>query len=109
MTTGGLGAVARYPAFAVADEVDATGAGDTYLAALVAGLIRPARPSTRSGGGFGAAGDPGSTPDVAFAAAAASFTVEGPGLSRVPDLAAVRRRLAGAAAQLLAEPPSSST
>ena len=108
VTTGGLGAVERYPAFAVADEVDATGAGDTYLAALVAGLIRAALPSTRSGGGFGAAGDPGPTPDVAFAAAAASFTVEGPGLSKVPDLAAVRRRLAGAAGQLFAEPPSSS-
>ena len=109
VTTGGLGAVGRYPAFAVAGEVDATGAGDTFLAALVARLVHPEGPSTRSGGAVGAARDPWPVPDVVFAAAAASFTVEGPGLAPVPDLAAVRRRLAGAAGQSFAEPPSSST
>jgi sugar/nucleoside kinase (ribokinase family) len=110
VTAGALGAIARYAAFAVAGAVDATGAGDTFLAALVASLIHSAGPSsTRSGGAAGAARVPWPVPDVAFAAAAASFTVEGPGLAPVPDLAAVRRRLAGAASQSFAEPPSSST
>ena len=112
-TAGGLGAMGRYPAFAVAGEVDATGAGDTFLAALVASLVHSAGPSTRSGGAGGGAGDgagdPWRVPDVAFAAAVASFTVEGPGLAAVPNLAAVRRRLAGAPGQSFAEPPSSST
>jgi sugar/nucleoside kinase (ribokinase family) len=103
----------RYPAFAVAGEVDATGAGDTFLAALVASLVHSAGPPTRSGGAGGGAGDgagdPWRVPDVAFAAAVASFTVEGPGLAAVPNLAAVRRRLAGAPGQSFAEPPSSST
>jgi hypothetical protein len=120
-TAGGLGAMRRYPAFAVAGEVDATGAGDTFLAALVASLVHSAGPSTRSGGAGGGAGDgagggagdgagdPWRVPDVAFAAAVASFTVEGPGLAAVPNLAAVRRRLAGAPGQSFAEPPSSST
>ena len=110
VTAGALGAIARYAAFAVAGAVDATGAGDTFLAALVASLIHSAGPSsTRSGGAAGAARVPWPVPDVAFAAAAASFTVEGPGLAPVPDLAAGRRRLAGAASQSFAEPPSSST
>ena len=108
-TAGGLGAIGRYPAFPVAREVDATGAGDTFLAALVASLVHSAGPSTRPGGAAGAARDSWPVPDVAFAGAAASFTVEGPGLVAVPDLAAVRRRLAGAAGQSFAEPPSSST
>jgi hypothetical protein len=46
---------------------------------------------------------------VRFAAAAASFTVEGPGLAAVPDRAAVLRRLAGGADQSSPEPPSSPT
>lgn len=65
-------------------EVDPTGAGDTFLAALLASAIRPGvvGPGARRAGG----------PDLRFAAAAGSLAVEGIGLSGVPDLAAVRRR-----------------
>ncbi len=108
-TAGGLGAIGRYPACGSVGEVDATGAGDTFLAALVASLLHAAGPATRSRGVAGAVLDAWPVPHVAFAAAAASFTVEGPGLAPVPDLVAVRRRLAGAAGQSFAEPPSSST
>jgi hypothetical protein len=55
------------------------------------------------------AGRTGFLPDVRFAAAAASFTVERPGLTAVPDRAAVLRRLAGSAGQSSPEPPSSPT
>jgi sugar/nucleoside kinase (ribokinase family) len=65
-------------------EVDPTGAGDTFLGALVASLIR--RPATPMSGP-----DPG--PDLAFAAAAASLVIERPGLLGVPDRAAVLARL----------------
>jgi len=66
-------------------EIDPTGAGDTFLAALLASVLRPAivgrRRSRRS-------------PDLRFAAAAGSLAVEGPGLSGVPDRAAVLVRRA---------------
>lgn len=68
--------------------VDPTGAGDVFLAALMAAIIRPdltshaqpARPVA----------------DLAFAATVASFVVEAPGLTGVPDRAAVLARLATA-------------
>jgi sugar/nucleoside kinase (ribokinase family) len=56
--------------------IDATGAGDVFLAGMLASRLQPSL------------GDP-----VIVAAAAASLTVEGPGLAAVPDLAAVRRRM----------------
>lgn len=66
----------RYPAIPSGNLVDPTGAGDVFLAAMLAGLLQP------------------SLGDAAtLAAAAASLTVEGPGLAGVPDLAAVRRRM----------------
>jgi sugar/nucleoside kinase (ribokinase family) len=102
VTASGLGRVARYPGIAAGREVDGTGAGDTFLAALVASVVRPAA-------GGAAAGESGPMPDLRFAAAAASFTVEEPGLKGVPDRAAVLRRLAVPAGQSLSEPPSSST
>jgi sugar/nucleoside kinase (ribokinase family) len=110
VTAGGLGRVARYPAIAAGREVDATGAGDTFLGALVASVVRttPDAALARAGGSVAAA-EAGPVPDLRFAAAAASFAVEGPGLEAVPDGAAVLRRLAGAAGQSLPEPPSSST
>jgi sugar/nucleoside kinase (ribokinase family) len=110
VTAAGLGGVARYPAVAAEREVDATGAGDTFLAALVAGFARATPDAARLGVTGGALDDEArSVPDVRFAAAAASFTVEGTGLTTVPDRAAVLRRLAGRSGQSLAEPPSSST
>jgi hypothetical protein len=65
-----------YPAIPSEALVDATGAGDVFLAAMLAALLKPSL------------GDP-----TSVAAAAASLTVEGPGLAGVPDLAAIRRRL----------------
>lgn len=68
-------------------EVDATGAGDVFLAAfLAARFVHGAGPQ-----------DAG-----AFAAAAASFVVEGPGASTLGSEQAVRAR----AARLQARPPS---
>ena len=110
VTASGLGRVVRYPAIPAGHEVDATGAGDSFLAALVASVVRTA-PDTalaRSGGSVAAAEDT-RVLDLRFAAAAASFAVEGPGLEAVPNGAAVFRRLAGPTDQSLAEPPSSST
>lgn len=64
-------------------EVDATGAGDTFLGALLAATVKPAIVGSfrrRVGS------------DLRFAAAAGSLAVEGPGLAGVPDLLAVRAR-----------------
>lgn len=112
VTGRGIGRVVGYPAVAAAREVDATGAGDTFLAALVASVVhrkQGAAPTPAPAGGMKVAGGAWPAPDLRFAAAAASFTVEGPGLQAVPDRAAVMRRLAGQAGQPFSEPPSSST
>lgn len=112
VTAGGVGRVVAYPAVAAGREVDATGAGDTFLAALVASVVRRkqgAGPAPAPSGGIEAGGDAWPPPDLRFAAAAASFTVEGPGLQVVPGRAAVMRRLAGPAGQPFPAPPSSST
>ena len=75
----------RYLPTATDHEIDPTGAGDTFLAALLASVLRPAivgrHRSRRS-------------PDLRFAAAAGSLAVEGPGLIAVPDRAAVLVRRA---------------
>lgn len=71
------------PAFPVR-EVDATGAGDVFLAGFLAArhaFGEPARDAAR------------------FGAAAASFVVEGPGASRLGDLASVRARRAALATE----------
>jgi len=126
VTADGLGEVVHYPAVEAVAEVDATGAGDTFLAALVASVVSAARDRTDDGIGTpetpGVTGVPGTLRDLRFedgrpgflrdlrfAAAAASLTVEGPGLTGVPDRAAVLRRLAGSAGQSSPEPPSSPT
>jgi sugar/nucleoside kinase (ribokinase family) len=106
----GIGRVVRYPAIATGREVDATGAGDTFLAALVVSVLRTSPGVARAAAGVSEAADEAwPTPDLRFAAAAASFTVEGPGLIAVPGRAAVLRRLAGPAGQSFPAPPSSST
>jgi len=77
--------VLRYLPTATDGEADPTGAGDTFLAALLASVLRPAivgRPRSRR------------SPDLRFAAAAGSLAVEGPGLAGVPDRAAVLLRRA---------------
>ena len=65
--------------------IDPTGAGDVFLAALLAANARPDL-TTQAG-----TGRPSS--DLAFAAAAASFVVEARGLEGVPDRDYVLRRL----------------
>jgi len=64
--------------------VDPVGAGDTFLAGLLAARAFPER----------LAGPPGHGGDFRIAAAAGSLVVEGPGLLGVPELPAVVRRIA---------------
>jgi sugar/nucleoside kinase (ribokinase family) len=73
----------RYPAVPADELVDPTGAGDVFLAAMLATALSPSL----------GAGLPDTT---TFAAAAASLTVEAPGLAGVPDLEANLRRAARA-------------
>lgn len=75
-----------YGAVAANREVDPTGAGDVFLAALVASILRRethGRVSRRR-----------PPEDLRFAAAAASLVVEAPGLHGVPDRSTVLTRLA---------------
>jgi sugar/nucleoside kinase (ribokinase family) len=72
----------RYPAVPSGAVVDATGAGDSFMAALVAARLgHPLAGSGRHGA------------DVRLAAAVASLTIEAPGLHGVPGLAAIADRL----------------
>jgi sugar/nucleoside kinase (ribokinase family) len=77
-------ALRAYPAIPSNDEVDPTGAGDVFLASLVAAVVD----GERLGIGDSWADR------LAFAAAAGSLAVEGPGLAGVPSLELVRRRVA---------------
>lgn len=79
----GPGATLGYLPAPTEDEVDPTGAGDTFLAALLATAIRP---------GLARRGRVRQGLNLAFAAAAGSLVVEGPGLAAVPDLEAVNLR-----------------
>jgi sugar/nucleoside kinase (ribokinase family) len=72
-----------YPAIPSNGVVDPTGAGDVFLAALMATAI--------DGGRLGAED---LSARLAFAAAAGSIAVEGRGIAGVPTLDAVRRRVA---------------
>ncbi len=74
----------RYLPTATDRDVDPTGAGDTFLAALLAATIRPSLLGPARGRGA----------DLRFAAAAGSLAVEGIGLDGVPDRAAVMVRRA---------------
>jgi sugar/nucleoside kinase (ribokinase family) len=75
-----------YQAVAPSGEVDATGAGDVFLAALVASIVGQGQQGRATG--------PRRRLDLRFAAAAASFVVEAAGLQGVPDRPAVLGRLA---------------
>ncbi len=79
----GNGAVRRYAAIPAQRTVDATGAGDVFLAALTVAWLLSAQVAT-----------PGA---LRFAAAAASCSVEGAGLAGVPARAQVAARLRQAA------------
>jgi hypothetical protein len=83
---------ARYAAIRSDGLIDATGAGDVFLAAMLAAWLKPS---------LGAA--------TTVAAAAASLAVEGPGLAGVPDLAAVRRRLTRAPSRASRRPSEASS
>jgi sugar/nucleoside kinase (ribokinase family) len=76
--------VRAYDAVQPDRDVDPTGAGDVFLAALVTAMVDGGRKD-----------GPGGTLDdrLRFAATAASFVVEAPGLQGVPELAAVLDRL----------------
>ena len=76
----------HYPAVRSHDPVDATGAGDVFLAALAAARIEPRLVGGRLAAGY----------DLLMAAAAASLVLEGPGMLGVPHRAAVRARMAEA-------------
>lgn len=75
--------MARWPGIPPARIVDHTGAGDVFLAGLLAARVEP-----RLVGGH-----PGARLDLRLAAAVASLVLEDIGLAGVPDRAAVRRRL----------------
>lgn len=80
----GPGAAMEYTATPARREVDPVGAGDTFLAALVAGALHPR----------GAGGRRRGTLDLAFASAAASLAVEAVGMAGPPDRGEVLERLA---------------
>ena len=65
------------PAFAVAEVIDQTGAGDAFAASLALGLAE-GLPMIEA---------------ATFASAAASFAVEGLGMSRLADRSRVRERM----------------
>jgi len=74
----------RYPAVPADRSVDPTGAGDVFLAAVLAARARPGLVGGRIG----------QRHDLLLGAVVASLVVEASGLDGVPDRAAVRRRLA---------------
>jgi sugar/nucleoside kinase (ribokinase family) len=69
----------RYPAIPSDGSVDPTGAGDVFLAAMLATVLDPSLARGKGGA-------------TRFAAAAASLSIEAPGLAGVPDLDATLRR-----------------
>ena len=74
----------HYPAVRSHNPVDATGAGDVFLAALAAARIEPRLVGGRIRQGY----------DLLLAAASASLVLEGPGMLGVPTRDAVRARMA---------------
>jgi len=73
-------AARAYPSIRSNTEIDATGAGDTMLAGLVAARLAGGRAETSRGR------------DLHLGALAASLLVEGPGMTSVPTLRQLRER-----------------
>jgi len=89
-------ALQAYRAIAPDRVLDPTGAGDVFLAALLATRLRPGPPASPNGPRAHAAHDHSvQASDLRFAAAAASLAVEGIGLAGVPTLDAVLARADG--------------
>lgn len=86
----------RYPAITSDGTVDPTGAGDVFLAAMLGTMLQPAL--------LEGVDDP-----TTLAAAAASLTIEAPGLLGVPGLAEVRRRAARAPRRARRTPSAASS
>ena len=84
----------RYPALRPDRIVDPTGAGDVFLASVLAARAKPQLIGGRIAQHY----------DLLLGAAAASLLVEGPGLEGVPDRDAIRRRMSEGAAR--SEPPT---
>jgi sugar/nucleoside kinase (ribokinase family) len=76
-------ALRRWPPIPPAEFVDATGAGDVFLAALLTAYAEPRLIGGRFAQGY----------DLLLAAAASSCVIERPGLLGVPDRETVRRRI----------------
>jgi sugar/nucleoside kinase (ribokinase family) len=94
---GGESALARpYLAIPSDGTVDPTGAGDVFLAAMLGTMVQPALVD-------------GLDDPTTLAAAAASLTIEAPGLLGVPDLADVRRRAARAPSRARRTPSAASS
>lgn len=83
MGVDGRRSMTRWPGLKPDRIVDATGAGDVFLAGLLAARVEPRLVGRRL--------DPRS--DFRLAAAVASLVLEDTGLTGVPDRAAIRRRL----------------
>ena len=83
----GLRRVHHYPALRPDRAVDPTGAGDVFLASVLAARAKPQLVGGRLAQHY----------DLLLAAAAASLLVEGPGLDGVPGREAIRRRMSEAA------------
>ena len=82
-----------YPSVPSPIEIDATGAGDTMLAGLVAARIAGGRDGRRLGR------------DLHLGALAGSLLVEGPGMNSVPTLRQLRERLTPGEDLRTAPPP----
>ena len=99
-TVPGRLAARRWRAVPAREEIDPVGTGDVFLAVLLAGMIIQGRRDARAGTVAGPAPPAvirdalGAGPWLRCAAVAASLTVEGGGLAGVPDLPAIRARLA---------------
>ena len=85
----GLRRVHHYPALRPDRAVDPTGAGDVFLASVLAARAKPQLVGGKIAQHY----------DLLLGAAAASLLVEGPGLDGVPDRDAIRRRMSEAAAR----------
>jgi sugar/nucleoside kinase (ribokinase family) len=95
---GGRSSLRAYSAIVPERVVDPTGAGDVFLASLVATALDAERLGVASAW----------SERLQFAAAAASLCVEAPGLSGVPDLEAIRRRITLAPSRASRRPSATS-